>query len=68
MYRMVPETKGKSLEDIELHFLGRAMRYIQQTLQYFANLVGFVMKGQCSFIELCLKLKENHWEISNCIF
>jgi len=24
--KRVPETKGKSLEDIELYFLGRAMR------------------------------------------
>ena len=28
VWRTVPETKGKSLEDIELHFLGRAMRYV----------------------------------------
>ena len=26
--KLVPETKGKSLEDIELYFLGRAMRGI----------------------------------------
>ncbi len=28
VYKMVPETKGKSLEDIELYFLGRAIRGI----------------------------------------
>ena len=28
VYRTVPETKGKSLEDIELYFEGRAIRGI----------------------------------------
>ena len=28
VWRLVPETKGRSLEDIELYFLGRAMRKI----------------------------------------
>jgi len=28
VWRLVPETKGRSLEDIELYFLGRAIRKI----------------------------------------